>query len=315
VSPLQLPTDHSRPVMQTFNGAVQELRLSPEMTAGLKELSQREGVTLFMTLLAGFQTLLSRYSGQEDIAVSSPIANRNRGEIEGLIGFFANTLVLRADLSGDPTVLELLGRVREVTLGAYSHQDMPFEKLVEELQPERDMSRNPLVQVMFALQNALDEGLELKGISLRPMGGLEIRTRFDLEVHFWERERGITGSIVYNTDLFDGTTIKRMAGHFERVLEGFVKNPGQRVSELELLDAAEREQVLEEWNDTTVEYPKGKYVHELFEEQVERTPENVAVVYEDKQLTYQELDEKSNQLAHYLRKLGVGPEVLVGICV
>jgi len=315
LSSLQLPADHARPVIQTFNGAVQELRLSPEMTAGLKELSQREGVTLFMTLLAGFQTLLSRYSGQEDIAVSSPIANRNRGEIEGLIGFFANTLVLRADLSGDPTVLELLGRVREVTLGAYSHQDMPFEKLVEELQPERDMSRNPLVQVMFALQNAPDEGLEMKGVVLQSLGGTKIATRLDLEVHFWESKQGMAGRLVYNTDLFEAGTIRRMGQHLERALESFANRPEQRLSELSLLSAAEREQIVVGWNSTETEYPREKCIPELFEEQVKRSPHAMAVVYEEEQLTYRELNGKSNQLAHYLRKLGVGPEVRVGICM
>ena len=315
ISPLQLPTDRPRPVMQTFNGAVQAIRVSPELAGGLKELSKREGITLFMTLLAGFQFLLSRYSGQKDIAVGTPIANRNIAEIEGLIGFFVNTLVMRTNLKGDLTVKELLQRVKEVGLGAYGHQDLPFEKLVEELQPERNLSRNPLVQVVLALQNAPDEGLELKGMVLEPVNRRQMTTRFDLEAHFRETRQGLTGWVVYNTDLFDGITIERMVGHWGRLLEEIVRDPLQRISELEMLSPQERYQLLMEWNDTRTDYPKEKCIHELFEEQAEQTPDNVAVVFEDKQLSYRELNERSNQLANYLRKLGVGPEVLVGICV
>ena len=310
---LELPTDRPRPVMQTFNGAMQELRLGSEIASGLRELSQREGVTLFMTLLAGFQTLLSRYCAQEDIAVGSVIANRHRTEVEKLIGFFVNTLVLRTDLSGDPTVVELLRRVKEVSLGAYGHQDLPFEKLVEELQPERDLSRNPLVQVVFLLHNEPDEGLELKGMELRPLAGLEITTRFDLEVHFSERKWGASGSIIYNTDLFENETIKQMAGHLERVLESFAKNPTRRLSELELLSEGEREEILFGLNNTKTEYPKGKCLHELFENQVERSPEAMAVTHEGQRLTYRELNERSNRLAHYLKRMGLGSEVLVGL--
>ncbi len=190
LSPLQLPTDYRRPVIQTFSGAAQEVKIGLETVERLKKLGQDNGATLFMTLLAGFQVLLSRYSGQENIAVGSPIANRNRAEIEGVIGFFANTLVMRADLSGDPTVREVLERVREVCLGAYERQDLPFERLVAELQPERDLSRNPLVQVTFALQNAPDEGADLKGITLQPLGSAKLTTRNDIGVHFWESTGG-----------------------------------------------------------------------------------------------------------------------------
>jgi len=218
LSPLQLPTDHPRPAIQTFNGATQELRVSSETTKGLRGLCREGDVTLFMTLLAGFEVLLSRYSGQEDIVVGSPIANRNREEIEGLIGFFVNMLVMRVNLGGDPTVLELLERVKEVSLGAYGHQDLPFEKLVEELQPERDMSRNPLVQVVFVLQNAPGERVEMKGLALRFVSWVEIKPRFDLEVYLWETELEIMGTIFYNTDLFESRTIGRMAGYFEWVL-------------------------------------------------------------------------------------------------
>jgi hypothetical protein len=252
---LELPTDRPRPAIQTFNGVMQELRISSETTEGLRGLCRERDATLFMPLLAGFEILLSRYSGQEDIMVGTGIANRNRREIEGLIGFFVNTLVMRTDLSGDPTVMELLERVREVSLGAYGHQDLPFEKLVEELQPERDMSRNPLVQVMFVLQNAPDEGVELKEISLRPMGGLEIRTRFDLEVHLWERGRGMAGGLIYNTDLFEAGTIRQMGRHLERVLECFVSDPEQRLSVLPLISGEEENQ-LNQWSNSAYIQPK-----------------------------------------------------------
>ncbi len=316
LSPLQLPADHARPVIQTFNGATEAVRISAETAAGLRELGRREGVTLFMTLLAGFEILLGRYSGQEDIAVGTPIANRTRGEIEGLIGFFVNTLVMRVNIGGDPTVRELLKRVREMSLGAYGHQDLPFEKLVEELQPERDLGRNPLVGVLFALQNAPDEGVEMKGIQLQSLGGgAQEATRFDLEFYAQEQGKGLGGWIKYNTDLYESGTIRRMAGHLERLLGEMVGKPEGRLSELEILGGEERRQLLEGWNDTQREYPRNRCIHELIEEQAERTPGAVAVVCGEKQLSYQELNRRSNQLAHYLRGLGVGPEVLVGICV
>ncbi len=315
VSPLQLSADHPRPVIQTFNGGKQALKIGLEMTGKLRSLCRANEVTLFMTLLAGFEILLGRYSGQEDIAVGTPIANRTRGEIEGLIGFFVNTLVMRTKLNGDPTVRELLKRVREMSLGAYGHQDLPFEKLVEEMQPERDLGRNPLVGVLFALQNAPDEGVEMKGVDLQSIGGTEVPTRFDLEVHLWEHPHGLDGWIIYNTDLFEPGRIERMAGHLERLLGEMVGKPEGRLSELEILGGEERRQLLEGWNDTQREYPRNRCIHELIEEQAERTPGAVAVVCGEQRLTYRELNEKSNQLAHYLRGLGVGPEVLVGICV
>ncbi len=303
-------------MIQTFNGAIEAVRISAETAAGLRELGRREGVTLFMTLLAGFEILLGRYSGQEDIAVGTPIANRHMAEVEKLIGFFVNTLVMRVNIGGDPTVRELLKRVREMSLGAYGHQDLPFEKLVEELQPERDLGRNPLVQVVFALQNAPDEGVEMKGIQLQSLGGgAQEATRFDLEFYAQEQGKGLGGWIKYNTDLYESGTIRRMAGHLERLLGEMVGKPEGRLSELEILGGEERRQLLEGWNDTQREYPRNRCIHELIEEQAERTPGAVAVVCGEKQLSYQELNRRSNQLAHYLRGLGVGPEVLVGICV
>jgi amino acid adenylation domain-containing protein len=312
---LNLPTDRPRPAVQSFRGKRQSLELSKELTQGLKALSRKEGVTLYMTLLAAFQTLLYRYTGQEDIVVGSPIANRNRSEIEGLIGFFVNTLVLRSDLSGNPSFRELLGRVRKTVLEAYDHQDLPFEKLVEELQPERSLSHSPLFQVMFVLQNVPNTGVEFEELSVSPVRVGAETAKFDLTMSMHETPKGLSGSLQYNTDLFDDATLTRMLGHCRVLLEGLVANPEQRLSDLPILTEAERHQLLIEWNDTGRDYPKDKCIHELFEEQVERTPDAVAVIFEDQQLTYRELNTRANQLAHYLGKLGVGAETLVGICV
>jgi amino acid adenylation domain-containing protein len=312
---LELPTDRPRPPVQTYRGARQSFELSKDLTDALKALSRREGVTLFMTLLAAFKTLLYRYTGQEDVVVGSPIANRNRAEIEGLIGFFVNTLVLRSDLGGTPSFRELLGRVREVALGAYAHQDMPFERLVEQLQPERDMSYNPLFQMMFVLQNAPVPDWGFSGLALSPLEVDSKTAKFDLALSLTETEQILIGAFEYNTDLFDGATIARMVGHWRILLEAVVADPDKRIYELPILTEAEQHQLLMEWNDTEVDYPKDKCIHQLFEEQVERTPDHVAVVFEDEQLTYRELNARANQLAHYLQKLGVGSEVLVGICV
>ena len=323
---LNLPADRTRPAIQTYHGATQNLELSNSLTASLEAISQREGVTLFMTLLAAFQTLLSRYTGQEDIAVGSPIANRNRAELEQLIGFFVNSLVLRTDLSGNPTFRELLARVRQVTLSAYDHQDLPFEKLVQELHPERDLSQNPLFQVVFALQNAPMQPLELPGLTLKPLKFDVTTTRFDLELHLWERgyglsglweelSDGLSGFVAYNTDLFDSSTIARFTTHFHTLLAGIAANPDTCIADLPLLSAAERHQLLVEWNQTECNYPDHLCLHQLFEAQAARTPDAIAVVFEEAQLTYQELDRRANQLAHYLQKLGVAPEVLVGIWI
>src|SRR3990172_3676416 len=294
---LQLPIDRPRPTVQTFRGALQSLALPKSLSDALANLSQREGVTLFMTLLAAFQTLLSRYTGQaggsrngEDITVGVPIANRNRAELEGLIGFFANTLAIRTDLSGNPSFRELLGQVREVTLGAYAHQDVPFEKLVEELQLERNLSHTPLFQVSLALQNAPMPSLALEDLTLSPLVVHSGTAKFDLALFMEEGAGGLRGVLEYNTDLFDAATVTLMIGHFQTLLEGIVANPEQRISDLPLLTEAERKQLLVEWNDTKADYPKDKCIHELFEAQVERTPEAIAVVFEDKQLTYSELN-------------------------
>jgi len=311
---LDLPTDRPRPALPTFRGARQSVMLPMELSEALSTLSAREGVTLFMTLLAAFQTLLYRYTGQEDIPIGSPIANRNRSEIEGLIGFFVNSLVLRTDLSGNPPFRELLSRVREVALGAYAHQDLPFEKLVEELQPERNLNRNPLFQVVFALQNAPVEALELTGLTLSPLSFDPETARFDLEFQLVECLGSLRVVVTYSTDLFDTATITRMLENFQVLLEDIVAHPDQRLANLSLLTETEQHQLLVEWNDTEADYSKSLF-HQLFEMQVEQTPEAIAVVFEDEQLTYRELNSRSNQLAQYLRQLGVGAEVLVGICI
>jgi amino acid adenylation domain-containing protein len=312
---LNLPTDRPRPAVQSFRGRRQSIELSKDLTQGLKTLSRKEGVTLFMTLLAAFQTLLYRYTGKEDIVVGSPIVNRNRTEIEGLIGFFVNTLVLRSDLSGNPTFREVLGRVRKTALQAYDHQDFPFEKLVEELQPKRSLSHSPLFQVMFVLQNTPPSAIKLGSLRVNPVRMAGETAKFDLTLSLREEAGELKGTLQYSADLFDETTITRMSAHFRTLLEGIVAKPDQLILDLPMLTEAERHQLLIEWNDTKRDYPADKCIQELFEEQVERSPDAVAVIFEDQQLTYRELNTRANQLAHYLRKQGVSPEVLIGICV
>ncbi|MEP0752182.1 amino acid adenylation domain-containing protein [Trichocoleus sp. Lan] len=312
---LDLPTDRPRPAVQTFQGGEEKFVLSKALTEALTKLGQQQGATLFIVLLAAFKTLLYRYTGQEDILVGSPIANRNRAELEGIIGFFANTLVLRTDLSNNPTFKELLGRVREVALGAYSHQDLPFEKLVEVLQPDRDLSRNPLFQVLFALRNVPTQTLELPGVSLS-LEEMESQTaRFDLVLNLSQEAGGLTGVFEYNKELFNASTVQRMAGHFQTLLESIVANSDRSISTLPFLTQPERHQLLVEWNNTHTNDSTDRCLHQLFEEQVERTPDAIAIIFENQQLTYAELNAKANQLAHHLQKLGVKPEVLVGICV
>ena len=312
---LPLPTDRPRPPVQTYHGAYLEFALSVELTQKLTKLSQEQGVTLFMTLLAAFDTLLYRYTGVADILVGSPIANRERSELEGLIGFFVNTLVLRTDVSGDPSFNELLPRIREMALSAYAHQDLPFEMLVEALQPERDLSHTPLFQVMFVLQNAPMSGVELTGLTITHLPTESTTAKFDLTLGMENTTTGLVGGWEYNTDLFDSSTIERMMAHFVTLLEAIVANPQQRISQLPMLTESERQQLLVEWNDTQVDYRDDLCIHQLFEEQSLRTPDAVAVVFENQQLTYHELNSRANQLAHYLRSLGVGADVLVGICV
>jgi aspartate racemase len=312
---IDLPTDHPRPAVQSFRGAHQSLVLPKHLQQGFNALSRQEGVTQFMTLLAAFKVLLYRYTSQDDLIVGTPIANRNRLETEGLIGFFVNALVLRTDLSGNPSFRELLRRVREVCLGAYGHQDLPFDRLVEELHVKRDLSRNPLFQVMFVLHNASLRAVELPGLTLSPVEGDSETAHFDLTLQILDTEQGLTAAFVYNTDLFEAGTIARMLGNFQTLLEAMVADPEQRLSDLPLLTETERQQLLVEWNDTKTDGPQDLCIHQLFEAQVERTPDAIAAVFEAEQLTYGELNRRANQLAHHLRALGVGPEVLVAICL
>ena len=313
---LQLPTDRPRPAVQSFRGARQYFALPKELTETLKAFSQKQRATLFMTLLAAFKALLYRYSGQRDVAVGVPIAGRSRYEFEGLIGFFVNTLVLRTDLSGNPTFRELLNRVREVALGAYDHQDLPFEKLVEELQPERDLSRNPLFQVLFQLRNLPQQTLRLSDGHTEDFPFERNIAKFDLTLDITEAAGELRCIFDYNTDLFEASTVTRMQEHFKTLLESIVAQPDCAISELPLLTTTEQHQLLVSWNDTGEEHAKDTCIHYLFEEQAERTPEAVAVVFEDQRLTYRELNSRANQLAHYLKKRhGVGPEVLVALCV
>ncbi len=312
---LELPTDRLHPPIQTFRGGIEHFEINRTLTQQLKNLSQHSGATLFMTMLAAFVTLLYRYSGQSDIVVGSPIANRNHREIESLIGLFVNTLVLRTNLEGNPSFLELLNRVQQVALEAYAHQDLPFEQVVEALQPERNLSHSPLFQVMFALQNAPMGNQELPGLTINPIEMESITAKFDLTVSMEETQAGLTGKWEYNRDLFDAVTITRMAGHFQTLIEAIVANPQQRLSDLPLLTVAEKHQLLVEWNNTQADYPQDQCIHQLFEAQVEQTPDAVAVVFEDQQLTYRQLNCRANQVAHHLQYLGIEPNMLVGICM
>ncbi|MTJ53551.1 amino acid adenylation domain-containing protein [Anabaena sp. UHCC 0253] len=311
---LELPTDRPRPAIQTDRGTSQSFTLFPSLTAALKNLSQQEEVTLFMILLAAFKVLLYRYTQQEDILVGTPIANRNRSEIEGLIGFFINTLVIRSDLEGNPTFQQLLTQIKKTTLAAYNHQDLPFEQLVEELQPERDLSHSSLFQVMFILQNAPTEVLHLPDLTLKPLQVEKKTANFDLTLSMLETETGLRGSLEYNTDLFDDDRITQMLAHFQTLLAEIVLYHQQNISELSLLTTSERQQILLARNHHQISIPQ-QCIHQLFEAQVTKNPDAIAVVFEEKILTYRELNQRANQLANYLRKQGVKPEVLVGICL
>jgi aspartate racemase len=312
---LELPADRPRPSVRTSRGALHSAVFPGRLYDSLRELGVHHYCTPFMALLATFYVLLHRYTGQEAIIVGGPIANRSRPELEGLIGFFANTLPFRGDLSGDPTFHELLERVRKMALGAYGHQDLPFEKLVEELVPDRDASRSPLVQVMFALHDTVWPPLQLPGVTLERLPADTGTAKFDLIFTLVKGAEGLVGRFEYNTDLFDAETMACMAEHYRILLEGIPAAPDAHISELPLLTEGERHTLLVEWNDTSVPFPDDACVHELFEAQVQRSPDAVAAVHGSEQITYGELDTRANQLAHHLRQRGVGPDVLVGLCV
>ncbi len=308
---LNLPTDRPRPALQSYRGSMQVFALPLDVSEALKALSLQEHVTLYMLLAAAFQVLLQRYTGQDDLLLGTITSSRKASEVQHVVGYFLNTLVLRTDLSGNPTFLELLRRVKNIILSARQHEDIPFDVIVKELQPERSLSYQPLVQVILAYQPQLP---------LLPAGWTVSQTdlqthisKFDLSLELDDRPEGLTGRFIYNTDLFDASTISRTLGHWQTLLEGISVNPARHLSELPLLTEEEEHLLLVDWNDTASSYPRDRCIHQLFEAQVERTPDAVAITFEDEYLTYRELNCQANQLAHSLRELGVGPEVLVGL--
>ncbi|HEU4881056.1 MAG TPA: amino acid adenylation domain-containing protein [Longimicrobium sp.] len=327
---LELPTDHSRPARQDFSGGVVGIVLGAELTAGLNALSRRHGATIFMTLMAGWAAVLFRLSGQDDVVVGTPTANRGRPEIEDLIGFFVNTLVLRVDLSGSPAVAGALARVKARALEAQANQDIPFEQVVELVQPTRSLAHTPLFQVMFVWQNAPRGPLKLPGLAQTPLGPVsrpgpasgpasgpepQGTAKFDLLLSLWEHDGRIVGAVEYATSLFERETVERWVGYLRAVLEGMAADEGRSVDRIPILPEAERRQVLREWNATHAAYSRAACVHELFEAQAARTPGAAAVVFEGERVTYAELNARANRLAHHLRALGVGADARVGICV
>jgi amino acid adenylation domain-containing protein len=311
---LELPTDRPRPPVRSAAAGVVPFELPAGLAAGLERLARAQGVTVFMALLAGFQLLLGRWAGQEDVAVGSPIAGRTRAEVERLIGFFVNTLVLRADLSGDASVAELLARTREAALAAYANQDVPFERLVEELNPERDLSRTPLFQVMLTLLNEPPPPLDLEGVEVSAIALEDAVARFDIELELSPRpDGGLGGWFLYSADLFEPATIERLGTHLVRVLEQMVEAPERRLSQLTLLDEQEHDW-LHRRNPQPTQLPELT-VNQLVEHQVARAPDAPAVVFEGETLTYRELERRANRLAHYLRTCGVGAESVVGLCL
>jgi amino acid adenylation domain-containing protein len=312
---LELPTDRPRPAVQSFQGRSSHFYVDSNITQQLRALSQRSGATLFMTLMTAFTILLSRYSNQRDIVIGSPIANRTVAEIETLIGFFVNTLVLRTDLSDNPSFLELLKQVRQTALDAYEHQDVPFEKLVEELNPTRDPSYHPLFQVMFVLQNAVSERVNLPELQVTYLKLEQVTSKFDLTLVVEEEDQQLSCTWEYNSDLFDPTSIERFTQHFCTLLSGIIANPKHPIATVPLMTETERHQLLIEWNNTQTNYPSHLCIHQLFEQQAAQTPHAIAVTFKEAQLTYQELNEQANQLAHLLVELGVETETFVAICV
>ncbi len=310
---LDLPVARPMPVQKSSQGATYHSALSQRLTESLKAVSRQQGVTLYMTMLAAFQVLLHRYTGQEDVVIGTFAANRQAGT-EALVGFFVNTLVVRTDLSGDPCFAALLGRVREVVLAAQANQELPFASLVNALRPSRQAGRNPLFQVAMSFDTPSLSNLA-EGWEFVDLENLIEDVQFELALEMQESSQGVSCHFEYRTDLFDEATIVRLVGHWQTLLEAIVANPNQPLSTLPLLTVQERQQLLVEWNVTGTAYPVDQCLHQLFETQVERTPQAVAVVFEGEEMTYQELNRRANQLAHYLQHLGVGPEMLVGICV
>ncbi|MFL5542792.1 MAG: non-ribosomal peptide synthetase, partial [Longimicrobiaceae bacterium] len=312
---LELPTDRPRPAVQSFRGAAEPVRLPAELAERLRALSRREGATLFMTLLAAWQLLLSRYSGQSDVVVGAPIAGRTRAEVEGVVGFFANTLALRGDLSGDPSFRTLLARVRESMLGAYAHQELPFDHLVEALAPGRSLSHAPVFQVVLGLEISPAKVRALGAVRAEPLGVPLGTSKFDLSLLLQDGGAGIEGTLGYSTDLFDAATVRRMFGHLVAVLEEAAADPGRRVSHFSLVSDDERRTLLEAWGAAPAPSDAHACVHHLFEDQARRTPDATAIVFRDERVSYAELDARANRLAHWLVRRGVGPDVRVGFCM
>jgi amino acid adenylation domain-containing protein len=312
---LELPGDRPRPTVPTYLGSRRRFEINEDLLGQLKALSQRENVTLQMTLLAAFQTLLMRYTGQHDLSIGVPTAGRSHQALENLVGYFVNILVLRTDASGDPAFLELLQRVRAVSLAAYDHQDLPFEMLVERLQPQRHASRSPLVQALFQLLSFPNPDLSLPGLEVSRVPLTHQRVRFDMEMHLWQQDRNIRGMLVYSTDLFDGSSIDRMLGHFISLLSAIVAEPDHRISELSMLTAAERHDLLVARNNTLLEFPDDRCVHELFEAQAAHTPDATALVSGAERWSYRDVDRRANRLAHHLRRHGVVTGTFVGLAI
>jgi amino acid adenylation domain-containing protein len=312
---VELPTDRPRPAQQDHSGASLPLELDEELTSHLKALGKRHGTTLFMTILAAWGTLLSRLSGQSDIVIGAPVANRSRAELEPLVGFFVNTLALRLDLADSPTVSQLLQRVKAQTVAAQQHQDLPFEQVVELAKPVRSLSHTPLFQVVFNWNNNQAGEMALPGLTLATMDAGYHVAKFDLTLNLAESGGRIVGELEYATSLFERSTIERYIGYLHNILEGMTAAEEQSVDQLPLLSQSERQRILVEWNATQGEYPRESCIHQLFEQQAADSPHAIAVVYKGKELTYGELNRRANQLAHYLRSLGVKPDAPVALCV
>ncbi len=312
---LDFPLGRSHSASASFRGGMEYRQLSQQLSEGFRSLARYHGVTRFMALLALFKVLLSRYTGQEDLSVGCPMTHRIRAEVSRVVGFFANMMVLWSRLEGNPTFGELLQRTREVALGAYAHQDLPFEQLVAELQPERVPGRNPFFQVMLVVEESTWRHLDLAGLRCTPFPVHNGTAKFDLSLYVIDHPEGFRLALEYNSDLFDAETSRRLLEHYENLLQAVVADPDRLVFELPLLSPAERKHVLEQWNDTREEYPHDSCTHQLFEAQVDRTPNAIAVTFQDQKLTYCELNSRANQLAHQLVSLGAGAEVLVAICL
>ena len=310
---LNLPTDRSRPSRQTFCGSRRARALSPDLSKKVRDLSQQQGITLFMVLLTAFKALLHRYTRQDDIVVGSPIAGRNRTETEGLIGFFVNTLVLRTRLQPRMTFIDLLNEVRKGTLEAYAHQDLPFEQIVQCLHPQRSLSTMPFIQTMFVVQKGLSNDLRLPGVTATSMDVENGTSKFDLMLTVADEEPQLTLALEYNTDIYDASTIDRMLSHYAALLEGIGRNPAERIDALTVLPEAERHQVMVQWNETRAAFPRNAPVHRLFEAQAQKTPDEVAIIDGARRMTYGELNANANRFARYLQRAGVVPGSFVGV--